>query len=120
MPIERYKLEQRIFGLAKLVQDPDVHRSFKPGTKWWIPYKTKRSEKMYPNALTILDQLQVSIEDFQRCFSPPWNSNFSAVLPDFRFNKFSDVFFMTVDVALKDDGYSIAVSHPTNDTIVDQ
>ena len=50
-----------------------------------------------------------STVEFQFFYSISW----------FPAQQVSDVFFMTFNVALKDDGYSFEVSHPTNDTIVD-
>ena len=36
---------------------------------------------------------------------------------DFQFNKYNSIYFMTINVALEEDGYGVSVSHPTPNSI---
>lgn len=118
MPIERFELQQRLYNLVRLTRDPNVHPCYKPGMKWWLTYRTKTSKECYPNAVSIQEQILVTLGDFDRCFGPRWNTQFQVYFPDFRFNRYNNTYFMTVNVALEQDGYGLSVSHPTADSIV--
>lgn len=114
------ELYQRINNFVSYVRDPSIHHKFKPGSAWWLLYKSKNSTVKYPDALTLSEQLMIPLSDFQRCLGNTWNKNLEVLFPDFRFNRYNSVIFLTVNVALENDGYGTSVSHPTTSTIIDK
>ena len=114
------KLYQRIKNFVIYVCNPSIHYKFKPGCRWWLLYKSNRSISKYPDALTLSEQLMIPLSDFQRYLGHTWNKNFEVLFPDFCFNRYNLIIFLTVKVALENDGYGISVSHPTTSTIIDK
>ena len=104
LSIECFQLQQLLYTLGCLVRDSDAHPCFQTGMKWWIPYRTNKIKKLYPKSLSIQEQIQVSLNDFNWCFGETF-------FPDFQFNRCKSVYFMTINVAHEQDGYGMLILH---------
>ena len=102
------------------MRDENVHHRFKPGTAWWLLYNCQKSSAKYPDALTFPEQIMVTISNFKNCLGTQWNQHKELHFPDLRFNRYNRAIFVTVKVALENDGYGLLVSHPTVDSIIDR
>ena len=72
----------------------------------------EQSKIFYPDALSIQEQIQVSLDNFGCCFWARWNTQLESVFLEFIFNKYNSVHLMTIKVSLEQYGYGVSVSHP--------
>ena len=58
----------RIFAESIRIDTTD----FMPGKTWWLLKETKASQKKYPDAILLLDQLGISSESMEKHFTTHW------------------------------------------------
>ena len=68
--------KQAIVDRVRLFVDSvrNEREGFKPEKCWWLLNETKLSRKKYPDAISLLDQLCISVDDMREHFTAYWSS----------------------------------------------
>ena len=70
--VNREAIEERIRLFAQCIRDES--NGFKPEHYWWVLDHNEYSNKKYPNAFSLLEQLGISVEDMKSHVSAYWKS----------------------------------------------
>jgi len=72
--MDREAIDERIRVFAESVRD-ETMEDFKPGKSWWFLNHTKASLDNFPNSVSLLDQLDITVQDMESLFGRYWTGH---------------------------------------------
>ena len=110
--LTKEEIDARIESLTLCVQDPETHRFFAPGKKWWLYKHSKRSPK---DALLFTDQLGITETQMVAVYKSQWTGKIGKPLYPFTYlrkRQFRGDSYITVDITNEYDDYGDTATTP--------
>ena len=70
--MSKASIRVRASTLADAVRGDAVHKNFSPRQSWWLLTNSTNAKDLFPNAVTFLEQTDVSEEDMAAAFGRQW------------------------------------------------
>jgi hypothetical protein len=115
-------IESRLIDLANSVQDPNRHRFFAPGTKWWLASKSQRATgcKLIEGAMLFCEQLGITDEQWKKVYKSKWTAGVGMQHPFLllRKRRLSNVTFVTFDMVNEHDDWGDTSTTPQDSNAI--